>query len=104
MRKLSRTVSYRSRGTLCKTCRLKRVMTLASSDCEESDREDAKEIALGGRKELFTVPYFLSQHPLSSRGKSIPGVKGHAGGILFVLCRAGDCRVCASLQGIFERE
>lgn len=31
------------------------------------------------------VPYFLSQHPLSSRGKSIPKVKGHPGGIPFVL-------------------
>lgn len=31
------------------------------------------------------VPYFLSQHPLSSRGKSIPKVKGQPRGIPFVL-------------------
>lgn len=31
------------------------------------------------------VPYFLSQHPLSTRGKSISKVKGQPGGIPFVL-------------------
>lgn len=31
------------------------------------------------------VPYSLSQHPLSSWGKSIPKVKGLPGGIPFVL-------------------
>lgn len=67
-----------------------------------SDREDAKEVARGGRKELFTVPYFLSQHPLSSRGKSIFGVKGHTGGILFVLSSVVDCRACGSREGIFK--
>lgn len=38
----------------------------------------------GGKERLFMVPYFLSQHPLSSRGKSIPKVEGHSGGIPFV--------------------
>lgn len=38
----------------------------------------------GGKERLFMVPYFLSQHPLSSRGKSIPKVEGHSGGIPLV--------------------
>lgn len=41
----------------------------------------------GGEEGLFMVPYFLSQHPLSSRGKSIPKVKGQPEGIPFVPCR-----------------
>lgn len=45
------------------------------------------------------VPYFLSQHPLSSRGKSIPKVKGHPGGIPFVFSL--PCRICSALRGVF---
>lgn len=47
-----------------------------------------KGISSRGKDELFMVPYFLSQHPLSSWGKSIPKVKGHSGGIPFVLSHA----------------
>lgn len=67
---------------------LRHVMTLSLSDthkaAEGKNEEDVKETAQGGKEGLFTVPYFLSQHPLSSRGKSIPKVKGHPGGIPFV--------------------
>lgn len=57
-----------------------------------------------GKEGLFMMPYFLSQHPLSSRGKSIPKVKGHPGGIPFVLsallCTFGpECvYVCVSVM------
>lgn len=51
---------------------------------ENWNKEDVKRTARGGEG-LLTVPYFLSQHPLSSRGKSTPKVKGHPEGISFVL-------------------
>lgn len=51
-----------------------------------------KEPARGGEEGLFMVPYFLSQHPLWSWGKSIPKVKGQPGGIPFVL--PASLRVC----------
>lgn len=36
---------------------------------EERNGEGMKETARGGKEGLFALPYFLSQHPLSSRGK-----------------------------------
>lgn len=62
-------------------------MALSSDTQDENwNEEDMRETARGkGEEGLVTVPYFLSQHPLASRGKSIPKVKGQPGGIPFVL-------------------
>lgn len=60
------------------------------------NKEDMTRTARGGVG-LLTVPYFLSQHPLSSRRKSTPKVKGHPGGISFVL---SSC-MFSTLDGCF---
>lgn len=70
---------------------LRRVMTPSSSQTnahskkkKEGERGRHEGSSQREEEELFTVHYFLSQHPLSSRGKSIPKVKGHPGSIPFV--------------------
>ncbi len=66
---------------------LSRAMTLSSSDTQSGWRVEwgrHEGNSSRGKEGLFMVPYFLSQHPLLSRGKSIPKVKGHPGGIPFV--------------------